>query len=194
VVYAMRCKYTKQTILIVFLGLLFFTAYKVYAQIQTTDTFNIQFLTGTSLQIQPKVNPNLFLTLTVQSGTLNGTGTLSMNNEGAGTLTITHASNVVVAVTASEGIDYQVNGEMRRNNFTASPSDVTVIRWNLSGYQIPLDTYVMVGMGLFGFFSLVFAPVYMVAKFKKGDWSSGFCWGLLLFLVGIGLVIAWLWS
>jgi len=167
---------------------------KVYAQIQTADTFNIQFLTGTGLQIQQQVNPNLFLTLTVQSGTLNGTGTLSMTEEGAGTLTITHSSNVTVAVNASEGIEYSVNGVRSVNSFAASPSDVTVIQWGLGGYQIPLDTYIIVGMGLFGFFSLVFGPVYMVAKFKKGDWGSGFCWGFLLFLVGIGLVIAWLWS
>jgi hypothetical protein len=70
-------------------------------------------------------------------------------------------------------------------SWTVTPN----IIWN-----IPLDTYVLVGMGLFGFFSLIFAPVYMVAKFKKGDWSSGFCWGVIFFLVGIGLVIAWLWK
>jgi len=188
----MRCKHTKQTFLIVFLLLLFLMC-KVYAQIQTADTFNIQFLTGTGLQIQPQVNPNFFLILIVQSGALNGTGTLSMTEEGAGTLTITHSSSVTVAVNTS-GIDYTINGAKGVNSFAASPSDVTVIQWGLGGYQIPLDTYIMVVMGLFGFFSLVFAPVYMVAKFKKGDWSSGFCWGFLLFLVGIGLVIAWLWS
>jgi hypothetical protein len=187
----MRCKYTKQTILIVFLGLLFFT---VYAQIQTTDTFNIQFLTGTSLQIQSKVNPNLFLTLTVQSGTLNGTGSLAMTEEGAGTLRIYHSSNVTVSVNASEDITYSVNGVDGVKSFAASPSSVTIIQWSLRGYHIPLDTYIMVGMGLFGLFGLVFAPVYMVAKFKSGDWSSGLCWGVLLFIIGIGCVIVWLWS
>jgi hypothetical protein len=190
----MNRKYTKQNILIIFLVLFFLTMCKAYAQIQTTDTFNIQILTGTSLQIQSKVNPNLFLTLTVQSGTLNGTGTLGMTEEGAGTLRIWHSSNVTVAVNASEDIAYSVNGVDGVKGFAASPSSVTVIQWSLRGYSIPLDTYIMVGMGLFGLFGLVFAPVYMVAKFKSGDWSSGLCWGVLLFIIGIGCVIVWLWS
>ena len=165
----------------------------IWALAPVTNGFKIIFETGQSFRIQAWYDPNLFLTFTVQSGILNGTGTLSMTGEGAGTLTIMPITNATVTITASEGIEYTVNGERNVTSCTLESSPIT-IAWGLMGYTIPLDTYLLVGMGIFGFASMIFAPLYIVKKFKEHDALGALTIGFLIFIIGVGCVIVWLWE
>jgi len=165
----------------------------ILALAPVTNGFKIIFETGQSFRIQAWYDPNLFLTFTVQSGILNGTGTLSMTGEGAGTLTIMPITNATVTITASEGIEYTVNGERNVTSCTLESSPIT-IAWGLMSYTIPLDTYLLVGMGIFGFASIIFAPLYIVKKFKEHDALGALTIGFLIFIIGVGCVIVWLWE
>lgn len=49
-------------------------------------------------------------------------------------------------------------------------------------------------MGIAGFFFLIVSIPVGVMNAKNGDWLSGWMWIVLLFMVGIGLIIGWLWS
>jgi len=57
------------------------------------------------------------------------------------------------------------------------------IAWNLS--------YLFIGFG--AMFLLIFAPFYGVYKIKKGEIPEGIGWGIVIFIIGIGLLVVWLW-
>jgi len=49
-------------------------------------------------------------------------------------------------------------------------------------------------MGTFGFVLMAISGVYAIDKVKQGEFLEGMAIALVLFLIGMGLVIAWLWS
>jgi len=53
---------------------------------------------------------------------------------------------------------------------------------------------VTLAMGILGLGMLVASPTYTFYKIKQREYSSAFCWGFLMFIIGIGLVIVWLWG
>lgn len=61
-------------------------------------------------------------------------------------------------------------------------------------YSYQLWMPVMLIFGLSGIGMLVIAPVYFISKIKSRDWSDAFCWGFLMFVIGVALIITWLWS
>jgi len=48
-------------------------------------------------------------------------------------------------------------------------------------------------MGAFGLFLLIGSPYYIIRKIKDGEYIKGLGWGVIMFMVSIGLIIAWLW-
>lgn len=57
------------------------------------------------------------------------------------------------------------------------------IAWELS--------YLFLGFG--GMFLMMFATTYGVYKVKKGEIPEGIGWGVVLFMIGMCLIIVWLW-
>lgn len=53
---------------------------------------------------------------------------------------------------------------------------------------------VRLSLGLLGLIMLTISPIYTISKIKSRDWSDAFCWGFLMFIIGIALILAWLWS
>lgn len=53
---------------------------------------------------------------------------------------------------------------------------------------------VLLAFGLFGFGMLILSPTYIVYKIKEHEYITAFCWGFLMFIIGIGCIIAWLWG
>lgn len=48
-------------------------------------------------------------------------------------------------------------------------------------------------MGMGGLFMIFLAPVMLVYFGKKDEWPSACVWGLMLSVIGMGLIIGWLW-
>lgn len=55
-------------------------------------------------------------------------------------------------------------------------------------------THIPFFMGVSGFFFMIVGPIVAIVNAKNGDWEKGWGWVVLLFMLGIGLVIGWLWS
>jgi len=49
-------------------------------------------------------------------------------------------------------------------------------------------------IGLFGLGMFIISPTYLFYRSKNGEWEEGLTWSLVLLVLGIGLIIAWLWS
>jgi len=57
------------------------------------------------------------------------------------------------------------------------------VRWDLS--------YLFIGFG--AMFMMIFAPTFALYKIKKGEIPEGIGWGIVLFIIAIGLLVVWLW-
>lgn len=55
-------------------------------------------------------------------------------------------------------------------------------------------THIPFLMGIAGFFFLIVSIPVGIVNAKNGDWQAGWMWIVLLFMLGIGLIIGWLWS
>lgn len=61
--------------------------------------------------------------------------------------------------------------------------DPVEVRWDLS--------YLFIGFG--AMFMMIFAPTFALYKIKKGEIPEGIGWGIVLFIIAIGLLVVWLW-
>lgn len=69
------------------------------------------------------------------------------------------------------------------------PSD-----WIVIVYVQRIPNYVPLFCGLFGLICIMFTPYYVIKKFKEGEYSTGIGYGMLMFIIAIGLIIFWLWG
>lgn len=53
---------------------------------------------------------------------------------------------------------------------------------------------VLLGMGLCGLLMLSAGPLYIIKKYKEGEYLNALAIGLLLLVIGLALFIVWLWS
>lgn len=80
-------------------------------------------------------------------------------------------------------------------SLTAANNALVTIRWldvgttQLVWYMDRIPTWL--GMG--GMLMVTLAPVMFVFFGKKDEWQSACVWGLMLFVIGMGLIIGWLW-
>jgi len=58
---------------------------------------------------------------------------------------------------------------------------------------IEIPNYVPLFCGLFGLVLLVGTPYYVIKKMKEGEYADGVGWGIIMFVLGIGFIIVWLW-
>lgn len=78
---------------------------------------------------------------------------------------------------------------------TANYSLVT-IRWESAGTQMVvwwLDR-MMTWIGISGFFLIMLAPTMLVYYGKQDNWGNAFTYSLMFFVIGMALVIGWLWG
>lgn len=61
-------------------------------------------------------------------------------------------------------------------------------------YVQRIPNYVPLFCGVFGLICIMFTPYYVIKKFKEGEYSTGIGYGMLIFIIAIGLIIFWLWG
>jgi len=156
------------------------------------SNFNLYFPQGSNLVIQhPKTEflPEFKLNITILSGDLNGTngeitvyrtsGELKFESQNQTTL------DVPEAVIFVDGLKYE-----RRT--TIQSGDTVIIKWGIPVFE----PYVPIGFifGVSGLLGLFIGPCYCIYKLKQRDYYQGAINGFLITLIGICLVLAWLWG
>lgn len=66
--------------------------------------------------------------------------------------------------------------------------------WIKTTYTLKIRNYVPLFCGVFGLICIMFTPYYVIKKFKEGEYSTGIGYGMLIFIIAIGLIIFWLWG
>ena len=160
------------------------------------DTY-VVFPTTSSLQFQNAVNRTV--TLHVLNGVLNSTTNSISIHESGGYFCFTALNDTQIEITY-EGVNVvQVSGDQgHEQRIIPSGTVITVNKGNnvRIGWTITLEVWlpVTLALGIAGFGMLVASPTYTFYKIKQREYSSAFCWGFLMFIIGIGLVIVWLWG
>jgi len=161
-----------------------------------TGTVNLYFPATTKLAFQhldiPYVTSGATITLTVTSGTLNGTsgtfamyptsGRLTFTSQEAGTITLTSTSN---------STNFHINGVVADSASIINGQNY-VIEWSFLEPVFLLP--IMFILGMFGLGSMFAGPIYGIYKVKHGEYFDGFRTGLVVTVLGVALMIAWLWS
>jgi len=173
---------------------------KAESTIVTGSNFQLYFPASTKLAFQhlaiPYVTKGATITLTVTSGTLNGTsGTLTMYST-SGRLTFTNLNTSTITLTSTnDKVICYINGEVA-SSATLTPGSVT-ISWSIPQFSY-LD-YTTLFMGIGGVVMMIFSPMWAIKKVKDEGFLEaetierfGYCF--LIFLVGFGLVVMWLWG
>jgi len=53
---------------------------------------------------------------------------------------------------------------------------------------------VLMAIGILGFILCILSPTWLVKKWMDGDWYDGLSVAFMMFIMGLGLVIVWLWG
>ena len=78
---------------------------------------------------------------------------------------------------------------------TSGNYSLVTIRWVDMGTK-QLEWYldlIPMWLGIFGLFMVTIGPVMFVYFGKQDEWNSACVWGLMSTVIGMGLVIGWLW-
>lgn len=173
--------------------------------VYTVDSFYLrEFNVGQSIAFQTQYT----LKLEVTEGILNGTsGNLRMwEREGELKFNAVNDSQIYLSSPDVEyGFDLSINGATggfsNLGNFTWSANILTgdniVILWSWR-IESWVDQYTVLGIGLGGLILMVASPTWVALKIKKtgitADSIERIGYAILLFLIGFGLLIIWLWS
>lgn len=161
------------------------------------EDFHVVFPAASSLQFQNDVNKTV--TLHVLSGVLNSTTNMLSLDEAGGSFRFTALNDTQIKI-SFEGVNVVgVSGDQGNERrviasgtvITVDKGDTVVVDWFV---PLPVWLPVTLAMGIFGFILLGASPTYTFYKIKEREYSSAFCWGFLMFIIGIGLVICWLWG
>lgn len=66
--------------------------------------------------------------------------------------------------------------------------------WIVIVYVERIPNYVPLLLGVCGLICIMFTPYYVIKKLKEGEYSEGIAYGMLIFIISIGLIIFWLWG
>jgi hypothetical protein len=75
------------------------------------------------------------------------------------------------------------------------PTDETVnltVDWNIQGFEPWMP--IMPILGSFGFVMVCVSTIYGIEKIKEGEFLDGMAIAMMLFLIGFGFIVGWLWS
>jgi len=164
--------------------------------------FNIEFSTGQTLALQSDNT----LQIEVLSGLLNGSSGLTMwNDRGRLTIFASNDSTIEINSPDAEGaFDLTISGAnqtTKTDRFTwnaviKSGNTVTIFwGWRIESW---IDKYTMLALGFGGLILMVASPTWVALEIRKkgldADSIERGAYGLLLFCVGFGLLIMWLWA
>jgi hypothetical protein len=138
------------------------------------------------------VDLDKFLNLTVLDGTFNGTGNLIMHMD-SGVLNINANTNSTLELSSSLNCQIYVN--INVYSVTSGPVSITQgqtyqISWRWVVY-VPFE-FAWIFIGMIGIFLMIFGTIFGAYKMKHGEFAEGIGWALILFVIGLGLLIAWL--
>lgn len=198
----------KKTLFLLFLwGLLtiqiFFSIRASSTRAYSVDNFNLEIENGSSIGLQSDYT----LLINVTSGTLNGSSAnlRLYNDEGRIAFHAEDDSQILITCPdAKYGFNLEVNGansfsHMGDYNYIAdilSGDNVVILwSWRLESW---VDKYTILGIGLSGLLMMVFAPSWVALKIKKEgitpDSIERIGYAMLIFVVGFGMMVIWLWS
>jgi hypothetical protein len=138
------------------------------------------------------VDQNITIQLTVLTGTFLGNGTVTIDTF-HGIVTYYSESDCSIHLSSSNSqVGFIINNVANDSMITASLLSGTnnVIEWNIP-YSIWLPIHF--AMGGLGLTFLCIVPVMAIKKFRQKDYVWTMVWGTVGILVGIALIIAWLW-
>jgi len=171
----------------------------VYAQAQnvTGQNFQVIFPADTSLAFQNDVYK--FVNLQVLDGDLNSSQTRLRLDSGGGFFRFIATEKCVLKITYINVSYVKVSGDQGNalryidsgNVITVNVNDNVLIEWG-----VVFEPYVPIGFifGMAGFLGMFFGPCYCIYKLKQRDYYEGAINGFLITLIGICLVLAWLWG
>lgn len=186
-------------------ALLFLTATSraVVDRVYVRGTADIYLAQGEGLTLGA-YDPDQSITLIAEAGTFNvSNAAITVRTEG-GTLTVTAISNVTLTVNSTDADNLEVRADgakvtVYNHTYTLklSASVKALITWQFH-LRSPIDEYFMLGMGITGVGMMIFSPCWVTWEIKKHGVSDvaveRFGYAMLMFIIGFGLVIMYLWS
>jgi hypothetical protein len=166
----------------------------VYADlpiITTNDNCRFTIGAGGSIGVYHDV-PNINIRLTVITGTFLGNGTV-YGESYAGSIVYNPEDNCSIHLSSSNNeTEFSVNDSTNVTMLTANILNGTVytIHWKIP-YNVWLPIHL--ALGGIGITFLCIIPVLAIRKFKQKDYVWTLVYGSIGILVGIALIIAWLW-
>lgn len=169
----------------------------------TGRNFIVDFDTGQGLAFQGDDT----LLIEVTSGVLNASSTYLWMSSRRGEFSFTAINNTELELSspdAESGVDLSILGANRTTrllNFTweavVMAGDTVRIIW---GWRLEswIDKYTMLGIGISGLIMMVASPSWVAWQLKSGrikpESFENMMYGLLIFCVGFGLLVMWLWA
>jgi len=164
------------------------------------SNFNIYLSSNKAIDFQGDYT----LTVHVENGTLNGTnggfslysahGSLSFYSLSPAYLHVYSPNQPDVEIVYQGSQSYETNSSFY---LSVSPNGTFSLAWKI-GLESYVDKYTVLCMGLGGIFLMVFSPTWFAWKVRKSGADVetverfGYC--MLLFVIGFGLFITWLYS
>lgn len=181
--------------LLLLLPLSFLSIARVYSSI-SGDGFKIYFTNGSSLGFQHLgfyLTEGFTASVTVQSGILNGSNAkLRMETDNGELAFTSHDTAILVP---SESMTIEVNGEIYDKECSIQNGDSVRFVWGSLMAEKMISGGVELAIGGTGLALTILSPIYLIKKVKKKDAEEmimGIFLGMMAFLIGFALIVAWL--
>jgi len=185
-------KWNYAFILLLILVPLITLAYATQTLVSTVDMCKFDVIVNRSFGVSYP-DQNIKVILTVLSGTFLGNGTINVELYSGSVIYYADASCQIQLNSSDPDVGFSVNDiSSKGNSMVASISSGTnnVIRWNIP-FRVWLPIHF--ALGGIGLAFLCIIPVLAIRKFRQKDYVWTLIYGSIGILVGIALIIAWLW-
>jgi len=200
----MRCSNLSLVFLIVFLSLTILVSSRSRTEAYTTVISG----SGFSIEIADSIGFTTEYTLDIEviSGFWNGTngtitattrrGVLAFESTNATTLELSSVDSEHGFRLDTEGVESSSSlGNSTYRTVIATANHIVLVwSWNQPSF---IDLWFMFGVGMTGIAMMILGPFYLAKGVVKNAYSSDTAqrlgWAALLFIIGFGLVVCWLW-
>jgi hypothetical protein len=132
------------------------------------------------------------ITLTVLTGTLNGSNTAVEMEATGGKLSFKANDNASIYLTSTNNQTwFSINGESTSLGLIRDGVDC-VVEWGITEPITLLP--IMFIMGMTGLVALFLGPIYGIILIKQKKYQTGLVLALIVTVTGFALTVAWLWS
>jgi len=135
----MHGRHVKTLLLTVTIALVLFTPIRAKANITTTESFNLNFNTGESFQVQIQNTPMLFIKFTVQSGILTGTGSLN-TTANSGTFKFSPSSSGTLAISYPSTVTVKIDGTSYSSPHSYTSGSTFTVTWSYNTYTLTITS------------------------------------------------------